>query len=140
MMNKYTRHVPHNQIVYKFARGQVWIPLLRRKSTLPNRLFFQCWHSQEDKKNKSCKTLYQCLILIKHNQHHLVIMLSRLTSIALIQSSQLTRRMASTMVPSALLNQLKATNGKPITCKAAVAWKPKEPLDITDIKVIDVQL
>lgn len=67
-------------------------------------------------------------------------MLSRLTSIALIQSSQLTRRMASTMVPSALLNQLKATNGKPITCKAAVAWKPKEPLDITDIKVIDVQL
>ena len=42
----------------------------------------------------------------------------------------------SQMVPQALLNQLKATNGKAITCKAAVAWKPKEPLDVTDIKVI----
>ena len=68
----------------------------------------------------------------------IIIMLGRLTS-ALIQSSQLTRRMA-TMVPPALLNQLKATNGKPITCKAAVAWKAKEPLDITDIKVIDVRV
>jgi len=34
-----------------------------------------------------------------------------------------------------MMNQLKATNGKTITCKAAVAWGPKEPLDITDIQV-----
>jgi hypothetical protein len=44
------------------------------------------------------------------------------------------RTMAS-VVPSALLNQLQATNGKTITCKAAVAWKAKQPLDITDIQV-----
>ena len=35
-----------------------------------------------------------------------------------------------------IMNQLTATNGKVITCKAAVAWKAKEPLDITDIQVI----
>ena len=34
-----------------------------------------------------------------------------------------------------ILNQLKATNGQVITCKAAVAWEPKKPLDITDIQV-----
>ena len=38
-------------------------------------------------------------------------------------------------IPEAMLNQLKATNGKPITCKAAVAWKPNTPLDVTDIQV-----
>merc|ERR1711976_872343 len=32
-------------------------------------------------------------------------------------------------------NQLKATNGQVITCKAAVAWEPKKPLDITDIQI-----
>ena len=34
-----------------------------------------------------------------------------------------------------VLNQLKATNGQVITCKAAVAWEAKKPLDITDIQV-----
>ena len=29
----------------------------------------------------------------------------------------------------------KATNGKTITCKAAVAWEAKKPLDVTDIQV-----
>ena len=43
------------------------------------------------------------------------------------------RKMAS--VSESMLNQLRATNGKPITCKAAVAWKPKTPLDVTDIQV-----
>merc|ERR1711976_739603 len=38
-------------------------------------------------------------------------------------------------VPAALMNQLKATNGKSITCKAAVAWEPKTPLDVTDIQI-----
>jgi hypothetical protein len=41
----------------------------------------------------------------------------------------------ATPVPAALMNQLKATNGKSITCKAAVAWEPKKPLDVTDIQV-----
>jgi Zn-dependent alcohol dehydrogenase len=34
-----------------------------------------------------------------------------------------------------VLNDLKATNGQVITCKAAVAWEAKKPLDITDIQV-----
>ena len=38
-------------------------------------------------------------------------------------------------VPKDVLDQLKATNGKVITCKAAVAWEPKKPLDVTDIQV-----
>ena len=38
-------------------------------------------------------------------------------------------------VPKEVLDQLTATNGKVITCKAAVAWEPKKPLDITDIQV-----
>ena len=41
----------------------------------------------------------------------------------------------ASVVPASVLNQLKATNGKSITCKAAVAWEPKTPLDITDIQV-----
>jgi len=36
---------------------------------------------------------------------------------------------------TALLESFKATAGKPITCKAAVAWAPKTPLDVTDIQV-----
>ena len=28
-----------------------------------------------------------------------------------------------------------ATSGKDIVCKAAVAWGPKEPLDLVDVKV-----
>ena len=43
------------------------------------------------------------------------------------------RPMAS--ISEAMLNQLKATHGKPITCKAAVAWEPKTPLDVTEIQV-----
>ena len=33
------------------------------------------------------------------------------------------------------LDNLTATNGKTITCKAAVAWAAKKPLDVTDIQV-----
>ena len=44
------------------------------------------------------------------------------------------RPMAS--ISEAMLNQLKATHGKPITCKAAVAWEPKTPLDVTEIQVM----
>lgn len=40
------------------------------------------------------------------------------------------------VAPQELLDQLKATNGKVITCKAAVAWEAKKPLDITDIQVM----
>ena len=39
------------------------------------------------------------------------------------------------MMSSAVLETLAATNGKTITCKAAVAWEAKKPLDITDIQV-----
>jgi len=42
-------------------------------------------------------------------------------------------------ISEAMLNQLKATHGKPITCKAAVAWEPKTPLDVTDIQVAPPQ-
>ena len=31
--------------------------------------------------------------------------------------------------------QLQATQGQTITCKAAVAWEAKKPLDVTDIQV-----
>lgn len=33
------------------------------------------------------------------------------------------------------IEELKKTNGKVITCKAAVAWAAKQPLDITDVQV-----
>lgn len=33
------------------------------------------------------------------------------------------------------IEELKQTNGKVITCKAAVAWAAKQPLDVTDIQV-----
>ena len=36
---------------------------------------------------------------------------------------------------TALVESFKATAGKTITCKAAVAWEPKKPLDVTDIQV-----
>jgi len=36
---------------------------------------------------------------------------------------------------TAFIDSLRATNGKTITCKAAVAWEAKKPLDITDIQV-----
>ena len=38
-------------------------------------------------------------------------------------------------LPSSLLQEFKSTHGKPITCKAAVAWEAKKPLDVTDIQV-----
>merc|ERR1711892_1128357 len=38
--------------------------------------------------------------------------------------------MAATM-----LEEFKATQGKTITCKAAVAWEAKKPLDVTDIQI-----
>merc|ERR1719318_704104 len=34
-----------------------------------------------------------------------------------------------------MMDALKATNGQTITCKAAVAWEAKKPLDVTDIQV-----
>merc|ERR1712223_729800 len=49
--------------------------------------------------------------------------------------SALIKRNFATVVPAALMNQLKATNGQSITCKAAVAWEAKKPLDITDVQV-----
>merc|ERR1712168_733595 len=45
-------------------------------------------------------------------------------------SRHCTRKMSS-----AMMEALKATNGQTITCKAAVAWEAKKPLDITDIQV-----
>ena len=33
------------------------------------------------------------------------------------------------------IEDLQATNGKVITCKAAVAWEAKKPLDYTDVQV-----
>jgi len=38
-------------------------------------------------------------------------------------------------IPKSLLDQLKSTNGQVITCKAAVAWEAKKPLDITDVQI-----
>jgi len=40
---------------------------------------------------------------------------------------------------SAMMEAFKKTAGKPITCKAAVAWEAKKPLDITDIQVAPPQ-
>jgi len=45
-------------------------------------------------------------------------------------SRHCTRKMSS-----AMMDALKATNGQTITCKAAVAWEAKKPLDVTDIQV-----
>jgi len=36
---------------------------------------------------------------------------------------------------SELIASFKETRGQTITCKAAVAWEPKKPLDVTDIEV-----
>ena len=44
------------------------------------------------------------------------------------------KRRMSTM-SSTLLDSFKLTAGQTITCKAAVAWEPKKPLDVTDIQV-----
>ena len=38
-------------------------------------------------------------------------------------------------LPTSLLQEFKSTQGKLITCKAAVAWEAKKPLDVTDIQV-----
>jgi len=40
---------------------------------------------------------------------------------------------------TALIESFKATAGKTITCKAAVAWEAKKPLDITDIQIAPPQ-
>merc|ERR1719193_645460 len=50
----------------------------------------------------------------------------------LIDSRQLSR---GRNMSSALIESFKATAGKTITCKAAVAWEAKKPLDITDIQI-----
>ena len=44
-------------------------------------------------------------------------------------------RSAIRNMSSAVIESLRATNGKTITCKAAVAWEAKKPLDVTDIQV-----
>jgi hypothetical protein len=50
----------------------------------------------------------------------------------MLRGVQLTlRRRMST----ALLESFQLTAGQTITCKAAVAWEPKKPLDVTDIQV-----
>merc|ERR1711962_1266245 len=38
-------------------------------------------------------------------------------------------------VPQSVLAEFAQTQGKVITCKAAVAWEAKKPLDVTDIQV-----
>jgi len=40
---------------------------------------------------------------------------------------------------TALIESFKSTQGKTITCKAAVAWEPKKPLDVTDIQIAPPQ-
>ena len=42
---------------------------------------------------------------------------------------------ASKTIPQSLLDAFASTAGKTITCKAAVAWEAKKPLDVTDIQV-----
>ena len=37
--------------------------------------------------------------------------------------------------PDHILQNFKATEGKTITCSAAVAWAAKEPLEVTEIRV-----
>ena len=55
--------------------------------------------------------------------------LLKLSSLGLISS----RTMSS--LPAALLKQFEVTQGKTITCKAAVAWQAKTPLDVTDVQL-----
>lgn len=43
--------------------------------------------------------------------------------------------MSSSFVPESLINEFKKTDGKVITCKAAVAWEAKKPLDVTEVQV-----
>lgn len=38
-------------------------------------------------------------------------------------------------LPKALREDLLSSQGKTISCKAAVAWEPKKPLDVTEIQV-----
>merc|ERR1711910_80006 len=45
-------------------------------------------------------------------------------------SRNVTRRMST-----AMMKAFEATQGQTITCKAAVAWEAKKPLDVTDIQV-----
>lgn len=40
-------------------------------------------------------------------------------------------------IPQHVLEAFKATQGKTITCQAAVAWEANKPLDITDIQVME---
>merc|ERR1711892_1272379 len=43
-----------------------------------------------------------------------------------------------TLIPNmaaTMLEEFKLTQGKTITCKAAVAWEAKKPLDVTDIQI-----
>lgn len=48
--------------------------------------------------------------------------------------SSLTRSSVRKM-STAFIESLRATNGQTITCKAAVAWEAKKPLDVTDIQI-----
>ena len=74
----------------------------------------------------------------------------RLLNAPSIRSAMAVSNQSGTMIPtlfrqycvpatspdfSSLLAEFKSTAGKPITCKAAVAWEAKKPLDITDIQV-----
>ena len=39
------------------------------------------------------------------------------------------------MASEELLNEFQKTQGKVITCKAAVAWEAKKPLDVADVQI-----
>ena len=41
----------------------------------------------------------------------------------------------ATVAPQSLLAEFEKTQGKVITCKAAVAWEAKTPLDVTDVQI-----
>ena len=66
----------------------------------------------------------------------------------MLPSRNVTRRMSTAMMKAFEVSsanylykdnianfQLQATQGQTITCKAAVAWEAKKPLDVTDIQV-----
>jgi len=53
--------------------------------------------------------------------------------------SAFSRSLCRKVSTSALIDSLKVTAGQTITCKAAVAWEAKTPLDVTDIQVAPPQ-
>jgi hypothetical protein len=62
------------------------------------------------------------------SSQYLVLLRSRFSTSAIVA-------MSSSPDFSVLLAEFKSTAGKTITCKAAVAWEAKKPLDVTDVQV-----